>query len=252
MSPSIDIIGLTETRLSSAFNDNELHIPCFRLFRKDRDEFGGGVAFYVKDCLKFTRCCDFFSVAVESIGIKVYLKDTCYKICFIYRPASAKVDFWTALEHSWDRMSCLETIVVSDFNADALALSNAAWKHLLNLTSSHGLHNYITEPTRITPCSKSCLDLLFSTPDLIPASTSVIETYCSDHCLIVGEFDVCVPATPAKLSCYRDWHRFDIASFVDMLRHSDLDVFNPTSNIWSEWYSKFMHALDICAPLKKA
>ena len=63
-----DIIGLTETRLSSAFNDNELHIPCFRLFRKDRDEFGGGVAFYVKDCLKVTCCCDFDSVAVESIA----------------------------------------------------------------------------------------------------------------------------------------------------------------------------------------
>ena len=62
-----------------------------------------------------------------------------------------------------------------------------------------------------------------------------------------------MPPTPAKLSCYCDWHRFDIASFVDMLRHSDLDVFNPTSNIdqlWSEWYSKFMHALDICALLK--
>ena len=131
---NIDIIGLTETHLSSDFNDAELHIPHFRLFRKDRNEFGGGVAFYAKDFLNVTRCHDFDNNAIESIGIKVSLKDSFYQVCCVYQPPSAKVDFWSSLERSWDSMSCMETIVVGDFNADALDLSNVTWHHLLNVT----------------------------------------------------------------------------------------------------------------------
>ena len=144
--------------------------------------------------------------------------------------------------------------MVGDFNADALDLSNVAWNHLLNVTSCHNLRNYVCEPTRITPSSKTCLDLLFSTSDLTPVSTHVVETHCSDHCMIVGEFNVCLPAPPpTRVSLCRSWHQFDTHKFINTLQHSHLDVFDPASDIdqlWSEWHTKFMHALDLCTPLK--
>ena len=115
----------------------------------------------------------------------------------------------SSLERSWDSMSCMETIVVGDFNADTFDLSNIAWHHLLNVTSCHNLRNYICEPTRITPSSKTCLELLFSTSDLTPVSTHVVETHCCDHCMIVGEFDVCLPAPPTRVSLYSSKHQFD-------------------------------------------
>ena len=71
----IDILGLTETHLCNDFNDNELHIPHFRIFRKDRTEFGGGVALYAKEHLKVTRFCELDCNGIEQISVKVQLKE---------------------------------------------------------------------------------------------------------------------------------------------------------------------------------
>ena len=143
--------------------------------------------------------------------------------------------------------------MVGDFNADALDPSNAAWKHLVNLASSHDLSNHIIKPTRITASRKSCRDLLFSTPDLVPVSTCVIEAHCSDHCLVLGEFGLRVPSAPASVFYGRDWHKFDLQSFLNILLDSDLDSSIMTNDVnlhWSEWYDKFIRALDTCSSMK--
>ena len=73
----------------------------------------------------------------------------------------------------------------------------ATGKHRMDLASSHGLHNSITQPTRITAKRKSCLDPLLTTSDLVPVSTCVIETHCGDQCMMTGEFDVSLPGPSA-------------------------------------------------------
>ena len=174
------------------------------------------MAFYAKDHLKVTRFCELDCNGIEQISVKVQLKKSSYIICCVYRSPSEKVEFWSSLECSWDNLPSSRCIVVGDFNADALDPSNAALKHLVNLSSSHDLSNHIIKPTRITASRKSCLDLLFSTPDLVPVSTCVIEAHCSDHCLVLGEFGLRVPSAPARVFYSRDWHKFDLQSF---LRH---------------------------------
>ncbi len=44
----IDIIALSETRLSGKIKDPEVSIDGYKIFRHDRDEKGGGVAIYLK------------------------------------------------------------------------------------------------------------------------------------------------------------------------------------------------------------
>ena len=47
----IDAVGLNETRLDAKIDDREFMIEGYKIFRKDRNRHGDGVAIYVKDCL---------------------------------------------------------------------------------------------------------------------------------------------------------------------------------------------------------
>ena len=51
----IDALGVSETKLSEDMDDSELGISNYQFFRKDRNEFGGGVAFYVSTRLHARR-----------------------------------------------------------------------------------------------------------------------------------------------------------------------------------------------------
>ena len=53
-SSSIDIIALTETKLGLEINTGELNIRGFQLFRKDRNDQGGGIAVYLRNELQVT------------------------------------------------------------------------------------------------------------------------------------------------------------------------------------------------------
>ena len=44
---NIDVISLNEPRLDVHINNDELKIPEYKLFRKDRNRNGGGVALYI-------------------------------------------------------------------------------------------------------------------------------------------------------------------------------------------------------------
>ena len=54
----IYILGLSETKLEADMADGKLHITNYWIFRHDRDEHGGGVAFYVPHQCKADRLQD--------------------------------------------------------------------------------------------------------------------------------------------------------------------------------------------------
>ncbi len=45
---NIQVLALSETHLDSAMSNLEIMIDGYKLYRKDRDKYGGGVAFYIK------------------------------------------------------------------------------------------------------------------------------------------------------------------------------------------------------------
>ncbi len=46
---NIQVLALSETHLDSAMSNLEIMIDGYNLYRKDRDKYGGGVAFYIKE-----------------------------------------------------------------------------------------------------------------------------------------------------------------------------------------------------------
>ena len=48
----IDILAINETRLDSIINDESIALSGYKVFRKYRNRFGGGVALYVLNSIK--------------------------------------------------------------------------------------------------------------------------------------------------------------------------------------------------------
>ena len=139
----IDVFGLSETKLDDDVDDAELTIPCYRLFRKDRNKSGGGVAMYVSSRLHVQRFCDPDRDDIEAFWLKLFLRREVYRIGVVYRPRSEFVDYWNKLCFSWDALSTTNTIIIRDFNANPLNSSDLAWKHLNFISLSYGVKNCI-------------------------------------------------------------------------------------------------------------
>ena len=48
-----DVISIVESWLCADIPDNEISIPGYHIFRKDRNRHGGGVLLYIKDIFVF-------------------------------------------------------------------------------------------------------------------------------------------------------------------------------------------------------
>ena len=90
MNPSV--IGLTETKIDSSVNDEEIHINGYTLERSDRDRRGGGVACYIRSDLSY-NVRNTFSDEIENIFVDIMLPKTKpILVVVIYRPPD-KSDF---------------------------------------------------------------------------------------------------------------------------------------------------------------
>ena len=66
-----DIIVIIECKVDQSFPDSHFYIKGFRLYRKDRDRFGGGGFIYVRRGLIVTRIHDLEGHEVESVSLCV-------------------------------------------------------------------------------------------------------------------------------------------------------------------------------------
>ena len=82
-----DIIVINECKVDHSFPDSHFYIKGFRLYRKDRHRFGGGVFIYVRRGLMVTRIHDLERHEVESITLWVL-------VIGIYRPPGLLKATW--------------------------------------------------------------------------------------------------------------------------------------------------------------
>lgn len=68
---NIHILALSETHLDSAMNDAELMVDGYKLYRKDRDKYWGGVAFYIKHNFGVILRDDLITSNIEVIRIEI-------------------------------------------------------------------------------------------------------------------------------------------------------------------------------------
>ena len=70
---SINILAISETHLDDTFEDEAVGIQGYNLYTKDRNRYGGGVAFYVQNHLPVKVRKDIMYDEIEVLSLQVNL-----------------------------------------------------------------------------------------------------------------------------------------------------------------------------------
>ena len=121
----IHLILFTETWLNSSVLDEEVSIPGYTVFRKDRRSKGGGVIMYTRDDLSVIRRSDLERPDVEGLWLEITLpKSRSFIFGTFYRPPSSSKHTNPNLMNVFsDTIESLsvenkEVLVLGDFNCD--------------------------------------------------------------------------------------------------------------------------------------
>lgn len=90
----LHILAISETHLDSSFEDTELYIKDYNIFRNDRNRYGGGVAFYIMNHLPVRVRTDMMQYNIEILWLQVHLphqKSILLGCC--YRPPGANNEY---------------------------------------------------------------------------------------------------------------------------------------------------------------
>jgi hypothetical protein len=187
---SFDIFGISETHLRKDIPDEWINIDGYSFVRRDRDTgLGGGVLIYFKTNLTAYLAPRWDNTQLEAIWLNITIRSQSFLVGCIYRPpqdSSFFNNFTNVLESIWLRRKNI--ILLGDFNADMLKGSSNTesqyGKRLKRIISSFGLKNIISCPTRITPTSKSLIDLVITNQPAKVKTSGAIDLGISDHHLV--------------------------------------------------------------------
>ena len=179
-----DIVALTETWLNDTIQNDQISLYGFQEpIRNDRQNGqGGGVCVYFKNNLHFIRRKDLELPQLECIWTEVIIKNgTKILLGIFYRPPCNDRQFWVDFEESLDcakDTNIKDIFIMGDFNDDQLNSVNTKFGLI---TESRNMAQLISEPTRVTGNSATCIDVIAtSCPDRVDIA-GVIDTEISDH-----------------------------------------------------------------------
>lgn len=204
-----DIIAVSETWLTPDIDTINLRIKNYSFFRKDRTTRGGGVGFFVRDCL----CCGVMPAGdvIEQLWLSFRVRSASYVVGVVYRPPELGYGvFVDELESSVANfvVGADYVICLGDFNTDLLAGDSPASRYLSDTVESLGMIQLINEPTRIARDSATLLDLIIVTENLSILNSGVISVDIADHELIFCEFNA-PSLLPVKTYTARNYKLFD-------------------------------------------
>ncbi len=255
---NVDVFTISETWLSSNICDNELSIPGYHLFRRDRplendnvmendenDDEHGGVACYVRDSHTAVKRSDLNDDEIEALWIEIKPKySKPFLVCTFYRPPDCNVEYFNKFDNIVQGLNDDDIVILGDFNLDCL--SDNTSKKVDDFCTNNQLSQIIDEPTRVTESSSTLIDLICVSRPEEYTSTLVVPYNVSDHYL-VKTIKMCNKAkTVPKMVTSRCYKSFNEASFihdiscVDWNRVSDIE--DPDDS-WVLWRKMF---LDVC------
>ena len=215
---NIDISLFSETKLDETFPNQQFKISGYKMFRRDRNKYGGGIMFYI-NVPKNIPC---KTVNIEGLpdDCKVTLVELSIKsrkwLCIgLYKPPSQNEKYFLDnLSLALTKMFCeYENVMLTgDFN---LTVEN---KDLEVLMNTFDLECLIKKSTCFQSTSPSCIDLILTNKKEFFKNSKVLEVGTSDyHSLIVTALRSQLVKGNAKTMLDRDYNSFDIKLFKEDL-----------------------------------
>lgn len=259
---NIQVLALSETHLDMAMSNSELMINGFKLYRKDRDKYGGGVAFYIREHFGVLLREDLMNSYIEDIWVEIsvpHCKPILAGCC--YRPPSANLQYLDRICESMNRVTDENKAIflLGDFNIDWMAKNCSLTKKLKSMADTCNFTQMIIHPTRIVMkankvSTSSCIDLIFTNVQELCSKAVSVAVGCSDHNLIALTKKTKIPKSGARILLSRSYKRFNQDLFINEVQSvqwtevcQEKDV-NKALNIFMDIINKI---IDKYAPLRK-
>ena len=198
----VSILAVSETWLGPSIPDCMVTIPGFQPpLRRDRNENGGGVCFYIHNNLSYVRRDDLENCELELTLIEVSDGSATVLVGCCYRPPDSLKSFYEkmdmVLEHMGDTR--LPVVLLGEINAKHSEWlvgdsTNYHGRILHDLMDRHDMQQLVSQPTHLNSEGKpsSLLDLIFTnTPHLFSSSAEVMAPLAtSDHLPVVVECSI--------------------------------------------------------------
>lgn len=257
---SAAVIGCTETWLDNTVQYAEISIPNYVMVRKDRNRMGGGVCMYIRSDLAFNPRTDLEHEDLEAIWIELLLPKT--KPIIIgtcYRPPKQS-DFYKLLKNSisnCNRISDLEIYILGDMNTDVSSKNKRSciYNNMLSLCRMFDLNQIIVEPTHVTDCSESVIDLIFVSDTDKICQSGVISVGVSDHMLTFCTRKVSRGQINShKTVKIRSMKNYTVDDFNDKLSNvdwSEVTKCKDSDLAFTRFSDIFLEIIDEVAPVKE-
>ena len=252
----IDVFCITETWLNDDFDDNDMHIDGYNVFRLDRikDMEHGGILCYIKNGTSCKQISDLDDDIVEAMWLELNLPQTKpILLGTVYRPPDSKAEYLSRIDSLFQECTNLydDVVILGDFNVDVNKTCNS--KKINNIARHSNLKQLITDFTRVTDKSRTIIDLAFvSNPDRV-SSSGVNSLGLSDHSLIYLVHKNKKVKVPPKVIEYRSLKNFNEYDFTDSLKKIDWDLVYNCSDVndaLGVWQDLFKNVCDVHAPIK--
>ena len=244
---AFDLFLISESKLDSSFPMNQFHIFDFKVFRLDRNRFGGGLILYINENIPCRPLNDLPTFPnLELIAIEIHQNKRRWLFIGIYKPPSkSEREFTNRLSSIIDYYSPKyeNLILIGDFN---LSIEN---QHLNALIQAYNLNNLINKPTCFQSNTATCIDLILTNKKDSFKLSNTFEAGISDHHKLVstilksGSFK----GTP-KIKIYRSYKKFELENLNRILKDKLEKLPN---HPYAEFEKVFLKELNIHVPLKK-
>ena len=170
-----------------------------------------------------------------------------------------KSDFYDIFEqtcHQIDDTNKYEIIILGDFNTDMKGPFNSnLQRRLLEFQTTFDLDQLIVEPTRITPTSRTIIDLILVSDPAKISQSGVIEIGVSDHFLTYCTRKITKVLyhkhNNVKIRSLKNYNKETFEQRLKYAAWSDVYSCESVEGAWLAFKSIFQTIVDSLAPLKE-
>lgn len=247
-----DIVLLTETWLRDDVFDSEFVPKNYRVFRKDRNGRGGGVAILFRNNTRVVKMPDVQDI--ESIFCKVYIGNIKYLLGVVYRPPNASLDVIAKLK---DYLHCHvktedKLIIAGDFNMPNMNWETfisdpcqAADTQISDIMFQYDLTQIVTDPTRIDQGTKSILDIYLVSGNIKESMLCSVTNGISDHKAVVLKLKGVELSQQRMVKKFPNFSKADDESIIDVLAF-EYDHFNASNRSVEDLWLCFKRMIEDC------
>ena len=246
---NIDILLLSETKIDTSFPTAQFHIDGFTIYRRVRNENGGGLILYVKEDVPSTLLK--IDSEIEAFYTELNIRKKKSLLCCSHDPKKNLITkHLDEISKNLDIFSSKydNFIILGDLNSESCE------QPILDFCHVYNCQNIIKDKTCFkNPQNPSCIDLILTNRQRSFQNSKVKETGLSDfQKMSLSIMKIFYKKQRPNIIRYRNYRNFNNECFINDVQSSILREYSQNETLEYELFKrKVDYVLEKHAPIKK-